>query len=148
MTDDLLDAVLALAWDERAEGALAFGEGLRDRARLILEERLRPVEERAAAFEKECAWRAESMRSLEATLENERALWGEKTSALEGEIDALRTEGVRSAEAHDRLLSHHRVLMEQVVESLSGVAELLPWRPGRAKARLAALAGLLRRELP
>ena len=61
---DALDRLLELARAEgagSAEGAAAFAGGLRERARLVLEERVGPLQERIRALEREAAWRRESM---------------------------------------------------------------------------------------
>ena len=75
MPRDVLEEILSAALREKATAAPSiedFAAGLRDRARLILDERLRPVQERVATLEKENAWRASAILSL--TAENERVV--------------------------------------------------------------------------
>ena len=165
---DTLDRIVELA---RQEGALTpaklgrFLGALRDRARLVLEERVEPLAKRADAFEKESHWRAEIQRGLEeealwrlelqrgleqsvAALEKELEWRGEVRRGLEVEIESLRAEWRSAAEAHDRLLAHHRLVLAAVVQNLEDVTPQLPWSYKRARARIAELAAALRKELP
>ena len=158
---DSLDRIVELA---RKEGALegrklrSFVEALRDRARLILEERVEPLTKRADAFEKESRWRAGIERGLEtriAALEAENAWRTKEIEArrvevghLLAEIDGLREEWRTASVAHDRLLAHHRSLVTRVAESLETVTTWLPWSYKRARAQLADMAAALRKELP
>jgi len=129
---DSLERIVELA---RKEGALegrklrGFVEALRDRARLILEERVEPLTKRADAFEKEARWRAEIQRGLETR------------------IAALEAEWRTASAAHDRLLAHHRSLVSRVAESLELMTTWLPWSYRRARARMSDLAAALRKEL-
>ena len=67
MSRDVLEEILSAALQEKAiaKDSLAdFAAGLRDRARLILEERLRPLQDRVDTLERENAWRAASIEGL------------------------------------------------------------------------------------
>jgi hypothetical protein len=164
---DSLDRIVELAADE---GALDRGkvrrflDALRDRARLILAERVAPVVARADAFEKESRWRAEVQQGLEAELawrvEVQAGLEAElawrvgevetlraEADRLKAEIEGLRQEWRTASAAHDRLLSHHRSLVARVAESLETVVPWLPWSYKRARARIEELAAALREEL-
>lgn len=147
MKDDLLDRLLDVAAREKplkTEDVRAFGPALRERARLILEERVRPLEERLAALEKENAWRREAMEGLE----KENAwMRREQIGSLKNEIDALRSEGQTASAAHDRLLAHHRAVLGRVVEALREASAALPWGFRRARELLAELAAALGREI-
>jgi chromosome segregation ATPase len=162
---DLLDAVLDLAAREGAldeEGRRAFARGFRDRARLVLEERLAPVLERAAALEKETAWRAETVAALEAeraalredlakaATAHDRLLAQdlerrEHVAAVEAERASLEAEWRRATEAHARLLDHHRAVLADVASILEAAAAALP--PGELRGRVEELGGALRREM-
>ena len=165
---DSLERIVELA---RKEGALegrklrSFVEALRDRARLILDERVEPLAMRADAFEKESRWRAEIQRGLEgetqwrreametletrvAALEAENTWRTKEGSRLLAEIECLREEWRTASAAHDRLLAHHRSLLARVAESLDTVTTWIPWSYKRARARIAELAATLRKELP
>jgi hypothetical protein len=68
VTEDLLEALLRTALAEKSldEKTLPhFAAALRARAEQILAERVKPLEERAAALEKEATWRAEVVAGLE-----------------------------------------------------------------------------------
>jgi chromosome segregation ATPase len=95
---DTLDRIVDLA---RQEGALTpaklrrFLGALRDRARLVLEERVEPLAKRAEAFEKESHWRAEIQRGLEesvASLQGELEWRAGIQSGLEGSVASLQDE--------------------------------------------------------
>lgn len=136
MPRDVLEEILFAAVHEKAiaEGSIAgLAAGLRDRARLILEERLRPVEARAQALEKENAWRARTMDGLAGEIRG-----------LKQEIEGLRAEWRTASAAHDRLLDHHRSVLRGAAESLAAVSALPFWRRGQARARLAGLEAALR----
>jgi hypothetical protein len=150
---DALDRLLVVA---EAEGALGperladFALGLRERARLVLEDRVRPLEQRvreletsAAALEKESAWRRETAAALEAQVsrlkqegQRERAAHEQAAAAL-GEAQA----------AHGGLLQHHREVVGQVVQRLEAAAKLPWWRFRACRALLAEAAALFAREL-
>jgi hypothetical protein len=134
VSEDLLDALLRTALAEEtaldARRLRPFAEALRARAARILAERVQPIEERAAAFEKESAWRAGIIASLEA------------------EKEALRREGRTTAEAHDRLLAHHRATLRRLAEALEPLPAALPWSYRLVRARLLELLESLRKEAP
>ena len=142
MSDPLRD-VLELASREGAlqgEGLEAFAEALRERARLVLAERVSALEERVRALEAETAWRRESMASLEAEVSWRR----ESMEALEESVRGLGEELRRAQGAHAALLTHQRELVERVAAELLSVAALSPLRIREARRRLRDLAGLLR----
>ena len=156
MSDPLRD-VLELASREGAlqgEGLEAFAEALRERARLVLAERVEPLEARIRALEEsvraleaETAWRRESMASLEAEVswrrESMEAL-EESVRGLGRQAEALTAELRRAQDAHGALLAHQRELVERVAAELLSVAALSPLRIREARRRLRDLAGLLR----
>jgi chromosome segregation ATPase len=149
MSDPLRD-VLELASREGAlqgEGLEAFAEALRERARLVLAERVEPLEDRiralegsVRALEAESAWMRESMASLEAEVSWRR----ESMEALEKSVRGLGEELRRAQGAHAALLAHQRELVERVAAELLSVAALSPLRIREARRRLRDLAGLLR----
>jgi hypothetical protein len=159
LSDDLLDRVLRTAL---AEGALgpdrveSLAAGLRERARLILDERLGPVEERAAALERESRWRQEVIAGLAAEaawktramaeLEEDGQRLRAEAVALKAEMDALRRASETARTAHDRLLAHHRGILRDVVAALEGLEDGLPWGYRRVRRRLLEMAASLRRE--
>jgi chromosome segregation ATPase len=114
VTEDPLDRILRAALDEKALGPGTldrFARALKDRAAVVLAERVRPLEERAAALEKENEWRAGIISGLEAEiawrrsvvdgLEKENAWLAETVRGLEEE-KAWRTrenEGLRNENA-------------------------------------------------
>jgi chromosome segregation ATPase len=102
---DVLEEILSAALREKAIAAGSitdFAAGLKDRARLILEERLRPVEERVATLEKENAWRASAIESL--TDENARVVL---------ENGRVKDENARVREEHARLLDERERLKDE-----------------------------------
>jgi hypothetical protein len=151
---DLLGDVLQLA---RKEGALtgwalaAFTTALRERAALVIEERLGPLQARVAqleeqvrALDKENAWRRETLTHLEA----ENARRGETMARLDEQVKQQATLLGAAVAAHEGLLAHHRSVIARVATELLAAADLPLWHWRAARRRLAALAALLRRELP
>ena len=160
---DLLRGLLELARREdllQGEGLEAFARALHERAALILDERVRTVEE-------ENAWRRESMeglqervRGLEAEDARQREAaaalqeWARETIAalqdavrrLEEEKVSLEGERQKATRAHDELLAHHRDVVQQVVREVLDVSSLSLVRARQARRRLRALAALLRPE--
>lgn len=134
MSEDLLEAILRMAL---AEGALdastlpRFAQALRDRAALILAERLQPVEERADAFETETAWRAGVM----AGLEEEKRAWQEETKAWQ--------------DAHARLAADREAQVAEVLGLQQEREALLEQDRRRAEEGRTARAEIeaLRREI-
>jgi uncharacterized protein (DUF3084 family) len=157
-----IDAVLEVLRLARAEGALegdgleAFARGLRERADLVIEERVTRAEAQVRRLEQEVTWRRETNEGLEQTnaaLERETA-WRRETNqgleqtnaALERVVASLRAEVATSAEAHDRLLSHHRDVLGRVAAELSAVAVLPFYSLRSARRRLVSLAAAIRGE--
>lgn len=67
MSDDLLERLLSLADRDSGFSAASleeFSRGLRERARLVLDERVRPLEGRVAVLEQEVALRTDEVRVL------------------------------------------------------------------------------------
>jgi hypothetical protein len=180
-------------------GLAAFATALNERARLILEERVRGLErelawrretiagleekvlalekedswrretiagleEKVLALEKEDSWRRETTTSLEQeiswrrettagieeqvlALEQEISWQRETTARLEEQTTQLRVEGQMASQAHDKLLAHHRQMLELVRTELDAVASLPLTRLRQARRRLQALVELLRAEL-
>jgi hypothetical protein len=171
VTDDLLEALLRAALAEKVLDAATlprFAKALRARAEQILAERVQPIEERAAAFERESAWRASVVADLErenawrasvlAGLEQENAwrasvvaglvnesVWRAEVAArLEKEKEALAASERAASEAHDRLLEHHRATLLRLADCLDALPAELPWSYRRVRARLLELAETIR----
>ncbi len=165
-----IDALLEVLRLARAEGALegegleAFARGLRERADLVIEERVARAEaqvrrleqevtwrrETNEALERETAWRREANEGLEQTnaaLERENTWRQETNEALERVVASLRAEVATSAEAHDRLLSHHRDVLGRVAAELAAVAALPFYSLRSARRRLVSLAATIRGEI-
>jgi chromosome segregation ATPase len=174
LSDDLLERILRLADGEGALAAASLGElarGLRERAALILAERVRPLEERLASLERENAWRADTIEALRSEGERLQREWDaareaheaatgetamlriewnkslEEAARLKEEIEALRREAAAAQTAHDRLLDHHRQLLRFLLGRLVEAASGLGWGSGRAKPKLAEAIEALRAEL-
>ena len=158
---DLLRDVLELAAKEKAlegDALVAFGTALRDRARLVLAERIQPLEERIRSLEihgrsvdTENAWRREAMDGLAAENAWRReAMTGleERVRGLEAELQTLAGDHARATRAHAELMAHHGDVVRQVIAEALAVAAL-PWVQVRqARRRLTSLADLLRPEAP
>jgi predicted nucleic acid-binding Zn-ribbon protein len=155
VSDDLLETLLRTALaapttlDERT--LPRFAEALRARAAQILAERVQPLEERAAAFEKENAWRA----GIIAALEKEKEHWTAEREALiaeatrlKAELGALGDEKRAASEAHDRLLAHHRATLQRLAERIEAIPAGLPWSYRRARRQIAELLEMLRGDAP
>jgi hypothetical protein len=119
MSEDLLEALLRAAL---AEGALdagslpRFAEALRARASLVLADRVQPIEERAAAFETESAWRAEVMAGFDEerkTWQRETKTWQEAHARLEADRDAQVSEVLGLQREREALIEQHRRAMEE-----------------------------------
>lgn len=119
VSDDLLEALLraALAEGETLDerNLKHFAEALRARADQILRERVQPIAERAAQVED-----------------------------LKRERQELIAEKQRSAEAHDRLLAHHRATLLRLAENLESLPRALPWSYRRVRAQIAEILESLR----
>lgn len=112
MSRDVLEQILSAAVHEKAlaqDSVADFAAGLRDRARLIIEERLRPLQDRVDTLEKENAWRAASIEGL--TGENERVK--DENRRLKDENGRVKDENRRVREEHARLLDEIRRLKEE-----------------------------------
>jgi chromosome segregation ATPase len=185
---DALDRLLAVAETEGALGPerLAdFAAGLRERARLVLEERIRPLEGRvkdlessATVLEKENAWRRETAAALEAQvswLRQQEDGLRQQLEALRGELEASRkqgedlrvaleaertgAEGLRAAReqavsalqesdaVHDRLLAHHRRVVDRAIQVFSVAASLPFWRFRARRSLLTEAASQFAQEL-
>jgi hypothetical protein len=135
---DILDRLLRVADGEgalTADGLAAFAEGLRERARLVLHERVQPLELRiqaleaaVASLEKETDWRRQAMTALEA-----------EAAALGGERD-------RASAAHTDLLAHHRDVMSRAIERFAAAARLPFWKFRECRVLLNEAALLFDRE--
>jgi phage shock protein A len=144
---DALERLLERAHAEGAwkpEGLAAFAEGLRERARLVLDERITPLEERiralalsVASLERENAWRREAMQGLEA-----------EVAGLKGEAQALRAGWDSATASHGALLAHHRDVVSRAVQRFASAATLPVWRFRTCRTLLADSAALFARELP
>jgi peptidoglycan hydrolase CwlO-like protein len=138
-----------------AEGLAAFAGGLRERARLVLEERIEPLQQRiraleqsVAALERENAWREQTMAGLQAELA---ALQGEtqaQLAALEGETQALREARDTAAASHDRLLAHHRDVVARASHRFAAAAALPPWKFRTCRSLLREAAAQFATESP
>ena len=172
---DLLRDVLELARKEKAlegDALVAFATALRDRARLVLAERIQAVdtenawrreamdglEERVRGLEGEKAWAREAIATLEQragglAAENawrREAMTGleERVRGLEAELQTLAGDHARATRAHAELMAHHGSVVRQVIAEALAVAAL-PWVHVRqARRRLTSLAELLRPEAP
>jgi chromosome segregation ATPase len=121
LAQDVLEQILSAALEEKAiaqDKVAAFAAGLRDRARLILEERLRPVQDRVETLEKENAWRASAIQSL--TDENARV--SDENRRVKGENDRvkdemrrLKDESQRVKDENARVREEHARLQDEVL---------------------------------
>ena len=142
---DSLDRIVELA---RQEGALdrrklrRFLDALRERARLVLEERVEPLAKRADAYEKEARWRAEVQEGLEAavaSLEEESRWRKEAMEGLEARV-AGQQAAVDSLEAESRW---HKEAMEGLEARVAGLQAELVWRAEEVEARRAEVGRLM-----
>jgi hypothetical protein len=123
MSDDLLEALLRTALAEGALDADAlprFAQALRDRAALIVADRLLPLEERADAFQTETAWRAGVM----AGLEEEKKAWLEAHARLAADREAQVSEVLALQQERQALIEQHQRHRREV-ESLAGALSAL-----------------------
>jgi uncharacterized protein (DUF3084 family) len=112
LSRDVLEEILSAALREKAiaqDGIADFAAGLRDRARLILDERLRPLQDHVDTLEKENAWRAASIEGL--TGENERVK--DENGRLKDENGRVKDENRLVREEHMRLLEEIGRLKEE-----------------------------------
>jgi hypothetical protein len=144
---DALDRLLELVRSEgmpSGEGLAAFAGGLRERARLVLEERVRPLEARiralevsVASLEREAAWRQEAMTGLEA-----------EVAGLKGEAQSLQQAWDTAAASHEKLLAHHRDVVSLAVQRFAAAASLPVWKFRSCRMLLQDSAALFAREIP
>ena len=130
---DPLERLLSRAQDEGlldSEGLGQIVAAFRQRAERLLAERIEPLERSRASLETEVAW----LREQEVALKQER----EAQIALSSE----------SRDAHDRLLAHHRGVIERLIASLHELAGQVPGLNGeRTRERLDSLARALSQEV-
>jgi chromosome segregation ATPase len=124
---DVLEEILSAALHEKAiapDSIADFAAGLRDRARLILGERLRPFQDRVETLEKENAWRAEAITSLtdenarvndeNRRVKDENDRVREEHARLVGETERLKDESRRVQDENARVREEHARLMDEV----------------------------------
>jgi hypothetical protein len=146
MSDDPLEAIVTRAAAEGVltpERAASFARALRERAEIILAERVRPLEDKAASLDREVAWRAGQV----AALERETAWRAGQVETLQKAVSDLQAEHHAALSAHDRLLEHHRRLVGEMVAALAAFSAGLPWQFGRVRKEMERLAEVLRGEL-
>jgi uncharacterized protein (DUF3084 family) len=120
LSRDVLEEILSAALHEKAfaeDGIADFAAGLRDRARLILEERLRPLQDRADALEKENAWRAASIESLtdaNGRVADENRRVKEENARVRDEKERVKDENRRVKDENARVREEHARLVEEV----------------------------------
>jgi uncharacterized protein (DUF3084 family) len=116
---DVLEEILSAALREKAiaaESITDFAAGLKDRARLILEERLRPVQDRVATLENENAWRAAAILSLtdeNARVVDENRRVKDENERVRDEIGRLKDESRRVRDENERVLDEIRRLKDE-----------------------------------
>ena len=119
MPRDVLEEILSAALREKAiaaESITDFAAGLKDRARLILEERLRPVEERVATLETENSWRAAAILSLtdeNARVNDESLRVKDENQRVRDEIGRLKDESRRVRDENERVKDEIRRLKDE-----------------------------------
>ena len=126
MPRDVLEDILSAALREGAIAADSipdFAAGLRDRARVILEERLRPFQDRVATLEKENAWRAAAIQSLteenarvveeNARVKDENRRVKDEMAPLLDENRRLRDENQRVKDENARVRQEHANLLDE-----------------------------------
>ena len=163
---DLLHDLLDLARREdllEGENLEAFVRALRERASLILDERVRTAEvdnawrkeamdglqERVRGLEAENTWRRETVAALEDAVQHlgeEKAAQEEVLRRLVEEKASIEGERQNATHAHDTLLVHHRDVLRQVIREVLAVSSLSVVQTRQARRRLLALAELLRAE--
>lgn len=161
---DPLAGFLRLAQREGAlegEGLGVFMTSLRERAELVIADRLGRLETKLRALETENNGKREAIAALETerawlrqtieNLEGVKARQGQTVATLEADAVALRRaveaageERNKASAAHESLLTHHRELMARLASQLDEIAGLSPLRAREIRRRLRALADLLR----
>jgi len=120
LSRDVLEEILSAALHEKAiapDGIADFAAGLRDRARLILEERLRPLKDRVDTLEKENAWRASAILSLtdeNARVVDENLQVKDENARVKDEKERVKDENRRVKDENARVRKEHAGLMEEV----------------------------------
>lgn len=139
MSRDVLEEILSAALHEKAiaqDNVADFAAGLRDRARLILEERLRPLQDRVDTLEKENAWRAASIESLtdeNARVKDENCRLKEENGRVKDENRLVREEHARLLDEIGRLKEESRAVQDEcrrLEEETDGVRA--EWRTASA----------------
>jgi septal ring factor EnvC (AmiA/AmiB activator) len=167
VSPDPLDAILELAVQEGAlsrETLPEFARALRERAALVLGERVAGLEEHVANLERELSWRKQEQERLEAEiawrktnieeLEGKGAWLEENVARLEAENawrketgEAAQREAVAALDnaktAHDRLLDHHRTMLRELAARLQGLGSGPIWHIVRLRRQLRELAASL-----
>ena len=129
MSRDVLEQILSTALHEKAiaeDRVAEFAAGLRDRARLILEERLRPFQDRVDTLEKENAWRAASIENLTVNnqkvagenerLKDENRRVKDENGRIKDEMSRLGEENARVKDENARVREEHARLMAEVAQ--------------------------------
>jgi chromosome segregation ATPase len=134
---DLLRDVLELAHKEKAlegEALVSFATALRDRANLVLAERIEPLDERIRSLEarahsvdRENAWRREAMQGLE-----------ERVRGLEGE-NAWRREALATIEERARGLEAENAWRREAMAALEASVRALESEGTWRRASMASL---------
>jgi chromosome segregation ATPase len=150
---DVLEEILSAALREKAiaaESIADFAAGLKDRARLILEERLRPVQDRVATLEKENAWRASAIESLtgeNARVADENRRVKDENQRVKGEMAPLldenrrlKDENQRVKDENARVREEHARLQEER-ERLQDESRRLQDERGRLKEEMEGIRG-------
>jgi protease II len=102
------------------------------------------LEESCRTLEREVTWRRETLTGLEQENAWRRGAMARLQENCEQQAAVLGS----AIAAHERLLRHHRDVIARVAAESLAVAKLPWWRWRVARRRLAALAALLRQELP
>jgi chromosome segregation ATPase len=116
---DVLEEILSAALREKAiaaESITDFAAGLRERARLVLDERLRPVQDRVATLEKENAWRASAIDSLtdeNARVTDENRRVKDENQRIKDEMGPLLDENRRLKDENQRVKDENARVREE-----------------------------------
>jgi hypothetical protein len=177
--EDVLDQLLRVAHEQGAlgpQGLPALSQALRERAEIILAERVATAEQRvqetAAAHDRLAEYHAAEVAGLRGELESLRAerdatvagLRAEREAAaaahdrlaeyhtaevagLRSELQSLRSEREAAVAAHIRLLDHHRAVLRDVLRLLQTGSSRLPWRALVVRRQLRDLARVLEKEI-
>ena len=130
MARDVLEEILTAALREKALAPETIGDfaaGLRDRARIVLDERLRPVQERVATLEKENAWRASAIQSLtdeNAAVADENRRVKDENQRIKDQMDPLLDENRRLKDENQRVKDENERVREEHTHLLEERAQL------------------------